>query len=248
MNRLFHTLQVALAALLLGLSGVSVADESDSIVVLKTSQSLEQLVTEELQLERYIQQIATYNNIANVSVPLPVGSTLSVPRPYIRTTQYGRIAYVKGDVTHKQTDLVVNPPAKGTQVYQGDIIQTGPDGFISLTFKSGARVHVQPESRVVVKNIDCLTDDSNCVISLTATEGQVGSEVTPRGDGQPPVQFSIDTPFLTAAVRGTAFYVDVDEGENKIGVTKGLVATQSGEQANDLPKGKGLSVAQGVEP
>lgn len=248
MIRTFHLLIALFTALMPGLCSVSVADDADSIVVLKTSKSLEQVVTEELQLERFIQQIATYNNITNVTVPLPVGASVAVPQPYIKTTQFGRIAYVKGDVTHKQTDLVVNPPTKGNQVFQGDIIQTGTDGFVSMTFKSGARVHVQPESRVVVDNIDCITDESECVISLTATDGQVASEVTPRADSKPPVQFSIDTPFLTAAVRGTAFYVDVDDIENKIGVTKGLVATEGGGQSNDLPKGKGLTLSQGAAP
>lgn len=247
------TVSLVAALTVMQMPALSVAENSDQsqedlVVIVRAAQTVEQVLTEELKSTRFARQIAEFNNIASATTVLPVGTTLSIPRPYLDSLDFGRIAYVKGDVTHKQTELVVNPPPKGAQVFDGDIIQTGVDGFVSLSFKSGARVHVQPESRVVITNIDCLSDDGKCAISLEATEGQVGSEVTPRPDGQPPIEFSIETPFLTAAVRGTAFYVDLDGDVNRIGVTKGLVATASGDTNNDLPKGKGLSVADGIAP
>ncbi len=220
----------------------------DQVLIVRSALTLEQLLQQRINSVEFAPQIAALNNISSVTTVLPVGTALTVPKVYLDTLDFGRIAYVKGDVTHKQTSLVVNPPRKGSQVFNGDIIQTGEDGFVSLSFKSGARVSVQPDSRVVINNIDCIDDDQNCTISLLATQGQVGSEVTPRADGQPPIEFSIETPFLTAAVRGTAFYVDLDDEKNRIGVTKGLVATAAGGANNDLPKGKGLSAGEGSAP
>lgn len=225
---------------------LGVADPSDHTVVIRTEQTVKQLVREELQSVRFAEQIAAYNGMPNASTVLAVGTTLAIPRPYLDSLDFGRIAFVKGDVRHSQTNLVVNPPGKGSHVFDGDVLETGSDGFVSLVFNSGARVNVQPESRIIVNDIQCIKVSVKCVIDLSATKGQVHSEVVPAVDGQPPVQFSIDTPFLTAAVRGTAFYVDVDQKENRIGVTKGLVATASAGAQNDLPKGKGLSAKPGV--
>lgn len=221
-------------------------ESDDHTVVADTAQTVEQLVREELQSDKFAAQIASYNGLPSATTVLAAGTTLAIPRPYMRVVNFGRIAYVKGDVLLSQTDFVVNPPAKGSHVFNGDVLETGSDGFVSLAFNSGASVNLQPDSRVMINDIDCVKAEVRCVISVHAAQGQVHSEVTPRPDGQPPVQFSIDTPFLTAAVRGTAFYLDLDDAENRIGVTKGLVAAETAGAQNDLPEGKGLSAKPGV--
>ena len=238
-----------IAGLTLGtiaVTGFSVAGPNDHTVVIRSAQTVEQVVSAELQSARFAEQIASYNGIASASTVLVIGTTLAIPRPYMQSIDFGRIVFVKGDVVHTQTDLVVNPPAKGSLIHNGDVFQTGEDGFVSLSFNSGARVNLQPESRVLINDIDCAKASVKCVISVSATKGQVHSEIAPRPEGQPPVRFSVETPFLTAAVRGTAFYVDLNDKENRIGVTKGLVATKSGDSNNDLPRGKGLLAQPGV--
>ncbi|OED36315.1 hypothetical protein AB833_27195 [Chromatiales bacterium (ex Bugula neritina AB1)] len=238
-------LWIALTAI--NLTTVSYAAEpQDHIVVVRSEQTVAEIVEYELQSIRYARQIAAYNGIDSVASLLPVGAILQIPRPYMDLLDFGRINFVKGDVAHTKTDLVVNPPKNGAAVHSGDIIRTGSDGFVSLSFNSGARVNLQPNSRVIVKDIDCARSAEKCVISLQATEGQVASEVTPAAKDDKPVQFSVDTPFLSAAVRGTAFYVDVENEVNRIGVTKGLVAAKSGNSQFELPKGQGLSAAAGI--
>lgn len=239
-----------IAGMILGAAGVvtglGAADPNDHTVVVRSAQTVEQVVSAELQSAKFAEQIASYNGIASAGTVLAVGTTLVIPRPYMQSIDYGRIAFVKGDVVHTQTDMVVNPPAKGSFIRNGDVFRTGTDGFVSLSFNSGARVNVQPDSRILIKDIDCAKASIKCVISVTATKGQVHSEITPRPDGEPPVKFTVDTPFLTAAVRGTAFYVDLNDKENRIGVTKGLVATETAGANNELPRGKGLSAKPDV--
>ena len=77
---------------------------------------------------------------------------------------------------------------------------------------------------------------------------QIDSQVTPRPADQPQIDYKITTPFLSAAVRGTAFYVTVDKDSDRIGVTEGLVSASVDNNANELPKGKGLLVEENVEP
>jgi len=134
------------------------------------------------------------------------------------------------------------------QKLKGDTFTTGPDGFVSFSFHSGATVNLQPDSSVSIKDVDCIDETVRCVISLDAIAGEITSEVTPRSDDLPPVKFTVDSPFLSATVRGTAFYVNVSEGADRLGVTKGLVATTAGAQQLDLAKQQGVKAEEGQAP
>ena len=237
----------AALAVLFSVETVSTASD-DHVVVIRVAQTVEQIVEKELLSSKFADQIAAYNGIESISTILPIGASLQIPRPYFDNSNFGRVAFVKGSVVHTQSDRVVNPPVKGSLIYRGDIFSTGADGFVSLNFNSGTSINLQPDSRVSVVNLDCIDETVKCIISLNADRGEVHSDITPRPDGQPPVQFSVDTPFLSAAVRGTAFYVNVEEGADRIGVTQGSVAASAGDSDNDLPRGKGLLAAAGVEP
>ncbi len=229
------------------LSVSTAGTEEDHVVVITEVLTVEQVVKRELQSSRFAKQIATYNGLDGVSSILPIGASLQIPQPYM-VKDFGRVAFSKGDVVHTQRDLVVNPPVKGSMVYAGDIFSTGQDGFVSLSFNSGASVNLQPDSRVSVVDVDCANETVKCVISLNADRGEVHSEVTPRPEGQPPVKFRVDTPFLSAAVRGTAFYVNVEDGADRIGVTRGLVAADANGNSNSLPRGKGMLAEAGADP
>ena len=245
---IFPALAVGALAFAFPLSLVKANAEEDHIVIVRQSQSLEQIVEDELQSSRFAKQIATYNGIDSISTILPGGTSLQIPQPYMQNRQFGRVAFAKGDVTHSQRRLVVNPPAKGAFVYNGDTFTTGGDGFVSLSFSSGTVVNLQPESRVTIADIECADETVDCVIALNAEKGEVTSQIEPRAKDEPAVKFSVKTPFLSAAVRGTAFYVSVEDDADRLGVTRGLVATDVNGTANELPKGKGVMAKEGVAP
>ena len=224
----------------------TVAQERDRFFVVQHALTLEQIVEQELNSTRFAREIAALNGIAAVSTVVPAGTTIRVPETYLQDLESGSVVFSKGDVTHAQRWLVVNPPARGARVYPGDVFTTGKDGFVSLTFGAGSVVSVQPDSQVVVSKIQCADETEKCVIALNAEQGVVDSQVQPRPAGSPPVEFTVTTPFLSAAVRGTSFYVNVDKETNKVGVTEGLVATLSEGSANDLPRGKGLLAREGI--
>lgn len=221
---------------------------TDHHLVVLEARPLEQIIESELQSKRFAEQIASYNGIAAVTTIIPSGTTILIPNPFLLGRNFGQVVYAKGDVVHTQKRQVANPPAKGAYVYKGDTFSTGEDGFVSLKFSSSSVVNLQPDSSVSVKEIDCLDETVDCVIALHAEKGVIDSQVTPRPAGQPQVDYSITTPFLSAAVRGTAFYVTVDKDSDKIGVTEGLVSAAVEDNTNELPKGKGLLVEANVEP
>jgi len=235
-------------ALAIPLSLVKADAEKDHVVIVKHPKSVKQVVEDQLLSTRFAKQIATYNGIDSISTILPGGASLQIPQPYMQDRQFGRVVFAKGDVTHSQRRLVVNPPAKGAFVFNGDTFTTGGDGFVSLSFSSGTVVNLQPESRVSIADIECADETVDCVIALNAEKGEVSSQITPRPEGQPAVKFSVKTPFLSAAVRGTAFYVSVEEGADRLGVTEGLVETDVNGTSNDVPLGKGLLAKTGVDP
>jgi len=227
---------------------ISATASDDHVVVTKKEQTLKAVIQDVLRSSRFADPIASYNGIDSIATVLPLGTTVRIPKPYIEVLNFGQIAFVKGDVTLAKADSVVNPPGKGALVHNGDIIRTGGSGFVSVSFHSGAQFNLQPDSVVQVSNVRCLEPAQQCLIELEATKGSVSSEVQPRPDDKPPIEFSVTTPFLSAAVRGTVFYVDVDENVNRIGVTRGLVAADSSGAQLDLPSGKGMAATESSAP
>jgi len=116
---------------------------------------------------------------------------------------YISIVFVKGDVTLIQTYGAVSPPVKGTQVYSGDVINTGKAGFISLGAKYG--VNVQPDSQVIIESVVCNRTTEKCTITLKTENGKIYGEEIPSAASEQTTQFSINTPYSSAAVRGPRF-------------------------------------------
>ncbi len=224
------------------------ATDRDHKVLVEKAQPLEQIVDKELDSDRFARQIAEYNGIPGITTIVPAGTVLQIPQPYLRNREFGTVVFAKGDVVHAQQELVVNPPMKGAYVYEGDRFITGEDGFISLHFSSGAIINVQPESRVSVTDIACPDRQQPCVIALNAQQGEVESHVTARPDGAPPIKFSVNTPFLSAAVRGTSFYVNANRGADRLGVTEGVVGADAAGTATELPEGQGLLAEANAQP
>ena len=182
-------------------------------------------------------------NAADLQNPAAVHNTADSDE-----SRAGRVLFVKGDVTHTRTFRVVNPPAKDSPVFAGDVFTTGKDGFVTLSFTADSSINIQPDSQISIANIDCADKKKRCEIIVNVESGEAHSEVTPRADNETPVNFKVVTPYLSAAVRGTAFYVDASLEFDLIGVTQGSVATSSNGVDNTLPKGKGIKAIEGVQP
>ena len=160
----------------------------DYIIVLAKASTLNEVVKQTLDSTRFVTQIAEYNQIQDLTALISDGTTIRIPTPYLNQQQTGVIAFSKGDVTLTQSERVINPTPKGTQVFVGDQLKTGSDGFVSLSFKSDTVVNVQPDSHVIVANIDCANESTKCVIALRAEKGVLSSRVKPRATDKPQIQ------------------------------------------------------------
>jgi len=91
--------------------------------------------------------------------------------------------------------------------------------------------------------LECIDRESACAIKLRSEKGQLGLDVQGSGFAKPTV-FSIDSPYANAAVRGTRFDFDVDNG-NALGVTEGSVEISFNGVSNEIKEGKGVLTGDG---
>jgi hypothetical protein len=108
-----------------------------------------------------------------------------------------------------------NGPTKiGDLVYRGDMIQTGVDGALSITFADGTTFNVSNNAKMAVNEFvyDPNGHSNSSLLSLTkGTFTFIAGNVAHTGD------MTVDTPIGTMGIRGTAPRVEIlDDGTVKI--------------------------------
>jgi hypothetical protein len=101
----------------------------------------------------------------------------------------------------------------GDLVYRGDMIQTGADGALSITFADGSSFNVSSNARMEVNEFvyDPKGHANSSLMSLTkGTFTFIAGNVAHTGD------MKVDTPLGTMGIRGTAPRVEIlDDGTVK---------------------------------
>ena len=151
------------------------------------------------------------------------GQSGSKPPPELDANPVGKVLTVAGTVTieHPAAILVQanlattgNGPTKvGDLVYRGDIIQTGVDGALSVTFADGSSFNVSRNAKMEVNEFvyDPNGHSNSSLMSLTkGTFTFIAGNVAHTGD------MKVDTPLGTMGIRGTAPRVEIsDDGTTK---------------------------------
>jgi hypothetical protein len=149
----------------------------------------------------------------NVSAPAPPGG-LEAP--------IGKVITVAGAVTIEHAVTVVlqaNLPGGTAQaktgdfVFRGDVVQTGRDGKLSITFSDGSAFNLSSNARMVLDSFvfDPNGKSNSSLISLTkGTLTFVAGSVASTGD------MKVDTPVGTMGIRGTTPRIEIaDDGSVK---------------------------------
>jgi len=239
-----------IAAGLLGWS-MSVHAQSDSAqdgiqdlrITVESGDTFTGILSRELQSLDAWGEVASYNKLLSPDNLKP-GEVLVIPADVIRRKNFATVVFVKGIATHLSAETETEQPVtKGAKVFLGDMIETDRTGFVSISFNGGSSVNIQPESTMTISLLDCTDRELACKINLKSSKGQLGLDVRNVGFSKPTV-FSIDTPYASAAVRGTKFDFDIDDG-NSLGVTEGEVAIALNGVSNNIPVGKGVLAGEG---
>ncbi len=222
------------------------AYRSEKIVIVKSGETLIEIVEREMRSHFYWPSIARYNNIKNPN-KLKVGQVVRIPRSFSLSSEAAVVLFVKGDVNRlPATESKKVPVARADRVFVGDEILTGEQGFVSIEFSSGSIININPNSHVSVVDIDCKPSAENCIIELHSDSADVQSRVKQRGDQE--TQFIIITPSGVAAVRGTNFDLGVSDVQTNTGVVSGQVDVSSLGETSEVGKGFGATVAKGFPP
>ena len=136
----------------------------------------------------------------------------------------GKVVTATGSVTIDHAGAVVvqaNLPGNagagqskaGDLVYRGDVVQTGADGKVGITFTDGTAFNLSSNARMVLNEFvyDPNGKSNSTLFSLSkGTFTFIAGKVAKTGD------MKIDTPVATMGIRGTTPHVEIsDDGTVK---------------------------------
>jgi hypothetical protein len=134
----------------------------------------------------------------------------------------GKVINVVGSVTIEHVNAVVvqanvtSQPAQtkvGDAVYLGDVVQTGADGKISITFTDDTAFNLSSNARMALNDFVYDPNGKSNSTFFNLTKGTftfVAGKVAKTGD------MKIDTPVATMGIRGTTPHVEIsDDGTVK---------------------------------
>jgi hypothetical protein len=147
----------------------------------------------------------------------------SSPPAQFDATPIGKVMTATGTVRLAHAAAVIVqanlPPAGvdqtkiGDFIYRGDLIQTGPDGALAITFVDGTSCNISANARMEVNEFlyDPRGTSNSSLLSLTkGTFTFIAGNVAHTGD------MKIDTPLGIMGIRGTAPRVEIsDDGTVK---------------------------------
>lgn len=130
-------------------------------------------------------------------------------------TEVGQIKVAKGAaVIQRGVDKI--PAVPGMKIFAGDVISTGVDGAIGITFVDNSLISTGPNS---VFAIDQYIFDSTTHVGKfegTLKKGTLAA-ISGKMVKQVPESMRIRTPSSIMGVRGTEFLVKVDEAPAPLG-------------------------------
>lgn len=134
----------------------------------------------------------------------------------------GKVVTAAGAVTIEHVNAVVVQATLSNQgsgarvgdlIYLGDIVQTGVDGRVGITFTDGTAFNLSSNARMAMTDFvyDPNSKSNSTLLSLTkGTFTFVAGKIAKTGD------MKIDTPVATMGIRGTTPHVEIsDDGTVK---------------------------------
>jgi len=139
----------------------------------------------------------------------------------------------------------------GDLVYEGDVVATGADGRVGISFTDGTAFNLSSNARMALSEFVYDPNGKSNTTLFNLTKGTftfVAGKVATSG------AMKIDTPVATLGIRGTTPHVEIsddgtfkfstliEEGKSKVTRKPGAPAAQPSEQA---PPGPNLRICRG---
>ena len=155
---------------------------------------------------------------------LPAGTALQLRSSWLKTNPiHAELAAFRGDVRVVRKSGAL-PVVKGMELVEGDLLETGPNGFATLALPDKSQVSLPSSSRIRLARLRQVPMSNSIDRRFTLEQGRSEARVTPMAN--PASRFLITTPVAVAAVRGTQFNVSYTPAEFKAAtvVTEGKVS------------------------
>jgi hypothetical protein len=141
------------------------------------------------------------------------------PAGGLESSPIGKVVKATGSVTIEHANAVVvqasvpgdggvGQTKAGDLVYRGDVVQTGADGKVGITFTDGTAFNLSSNARMVLNEFvyDPNGSSNSTLFSLSkGTFTFIAGKVAKTGD------MKIDTPVATMGIRGTTPRVEISD-------------------------------------
>jgi hypothetical protein len=138
-----------------------------------------------------------------LAVVVIAASVLSSARAADRPIGFVKTVSGTATVTHGATLSAV---AQAMPVYENDLLQTGSDGALGITFQDNTRIALGPNSRLELKHFVFQPADKHYGFVMRLAHGTL-DYISGLTEKLAPETMSIETPGFTVGARGTRFLV-----------------------------------------
>ncbi|MGJ3259318.1 MAG: LamG-like jellyroll fold domain-containing protein [Rhodospirillales bacterium] len=125
----------------------------------------------------------------------------------------GNIESLQGEVYAIRVDGTRERLELGDQVFQGDILESGPQGNVGVLLADETTFAMGPEGRMVLDEMVYDPGTQEGSVSMSVLQG-VFTFVSGQVAKTDPDAMTLDTPVATIGIRGTQVGIDIRDGEN----------------------------------
>ncbi len=163
-------------------------------------------------------------------------------------SEQASVAAIQGMVfTQTDNSDIWKPVTSESSVEEGDLVRTGDDSSVVLTYPDDSHTTVAPNSELTILLMASAEDGSRQEIVLRQEIGSTRNVVQPLPSADS--KFEIQTPSAIVTVRGTEFMVDVDSsGATMVAVDEGIVEVSAQGMTVTLNAGETTTVSPGSPP
>ena len=216
------------------------------IIVIK-GDSLINICNQYLDSENHWKEIARINRLPDPDKIEP-GTKIFFPLAYLKGTPLeGKVTSIQGAATVQMGGQGAWISLKlGDSVSQKSNLKTGPDSALIITFEDGSSFFLRSDTEMGIMKARWIID-AGLLRELYLGAGRVLTRVK-EATGEIP-RFKIHTPSAIASVRGTEFWVAVDETQKTyVAVLESVVSVNAGNKSVDVARGEGTVVKKGEAP
>ena len=191
--------------------------------------------------------LAKINHISQDS-SIPIGTPIVIPADLlIDEPSQAKVVALSGEVSATGADGKKVEMKVGATLIEGAQIETGVNGFLTMSLPDASRISLPSNSRVKFNKLRMARFTKSPRTELMLMHGHVESRVSPLDANKG--SYEVRTTTSVAGVRGTQFRVGVDGDTTTNEVVNGKVAVGNGKPGSEvlLDAGKGNVVtAKGV--